>query len=396
MVEYRRGIAAGAVVLGALGLVAATPHSASAAVPSEIIFNNPLDPEGAKKIEKKILSLVQGARSGSSIELSVYRFSNANGIADALIAADRRGVKVRVIADAGSLKREGDGQPTGYERVLWALGGGKVITCPQGRGCIGTKLNHTKFLLFSNTHGSRNVVVQTSQNLNATGGYTTDWNDAVVLANATGMFSAYSRYFDDLWNRKVISDYWKTRGGVVDSREANVQFFPKAGGDPVAQMLSKVKCTFKYKGRTGATQIRIAMGAINSKREWVLSGLSRLKAQGCLIEVIVTVNPGDATRTAAVGELRGKGIPVYDFGEYTARNVMHSKYILVQGGIGSAVGKWTWTGSANLTWGSLRQDDETLMQLKQVGRMGTWKIHDTYRCNFRRAKAQFQNKPMPC
>ena len=380
----------------AVGLAVAVPQSASAAkVKSQIVFNNPLDPQGAKRIEDKIYDLVKGARAGSSIRLSVYRFTNANGIADELIAADRRGVDVRVIADSGATDRN-NGQPTAYERVLWALGANKVTTCPENRGCIGTKLNHTKFVLFSNTRGTKNVVVQTSQNLNATGGTTTDWNDAVVLAGAAGTYNAYRKYFDDLWNRKVMPNYWKKRGGQVASREATVQFFPKASGDPIDSMLRKVRCSFTYKGRKGATQIRIATGAFNNKRDWLLKALGSLQKKGCLIEVIVTVDPGDVSRTAVVTALRAAGIKVYDFGLYSRPNPLHSKYILVQGGIGKSVGKWTWTGSANLTWGSLRQDDETIVQLKKVGSMGPWKIHDTYRCNFRRAKAQFLGKPMPC
>ena len=380
----------------AVGLAVAVPQSASAAkVKSQIVFNNPLDPQGAKRIEDKIYDLVKGARAGSSIRLSVYRFTNANGIADELIAADRRGVDVRVIADSGATDRN-NGQPTAYERVLWALGANKVTTCPENRGCIGTKLNHTKFVLFSNTRGTKNVVVQTSQNLNATGGTTTDWNDAVVLAGAGGTYNAYRKYFDDLWNRKVMPNYWKKRGGQVASREATVQFFPKASGDPIDSMLRKVRCSFTYKGRRGATQIRIATGSFNNKRDWLLSSLGKLKKKGCQVEVIVTVDPGDTTRTAVVVALRAAGVKVYDFGLYSSPNPMHSKYILVQGQIGRSVGKWTWTGSANLTWGSLRQDDETIMQLKKVGSLGPWKIHDTYRCNFRRAKAQFLGKPMPC
>ncbi|MEO3786656.1 phospholipase D-like domain-containing protein [Actinocorallia sp. B10E7] len=382
----------------ALGTVVAVPQSASAArVKSQIIFNNPLDRQGAKRIENKIYNLVKGARAGSSIRVSIYQFTNATRIADELIAADRRGVDVRVLADTASTDRGATGgQPTGYERVLWALGPSKVTTCPKGRGCIGSNFNHTKFLLFSNTRGTKNVVVQSSQNLNATGGTTTDWNDAVVFADAGSTYTAYRKYFDDLWSRKVIPDYWKKRGGPNSSPYATIQFFPKADGDPVDNMLRNVRCSFTYKGRKGTTQVRIAMGSFSDKRDWLLRSLGALQRKGCQIEIIVTVVPTDASRTAVVVALRAAGIKVYDFSKYGSPNSMHSKYILVQGQIGKQVGKWTWTGSANLTWSSLRQDDEIIIQLKKVGSLGPWKIHDLYRCNFRRAKAQFLGKPMPC
>ncbi|MCD0451174.1 phosphatidylserine/phosphatidylglycerophosphate/cardiolipin synthase family protein [Actinocorallia sp. API 0066] len=386
-------------VVAAGGLVAGVPTAASAAgVKSHIVFNNPLTPKGAKNIENRIQKLVQGARPGSRIRISVYRFSNAHGIADALIAADRRGVDVRIIADKGATRRHAPNYaPTGFERVRDAIGGDKVVTCPETRACIGEKLNHTKFLLFSNVRGTRNIVVQTSQNLNATGGTTTDWNDAVVLANATGTYNAYYRYFGDLWTRKPVPNYWRKRGGEVSSPEAVVQFFPKARrtADPIAKTLRQVKCLYTNNGKARKSHVRITTGNFNNKRAEVLTALTGLARKGCTVEVMLTVDPADGSRTAVIPVLRDAGVKVYDFGEYTSPNPMHSKYILVSGKLGQKVGKWTWTGSANFTYGSLYQDDEAVLQLRKVGKLGPKKIHDTYRCNFVRARAQFLGRPVP-
>ncbi|MDX6744636.1 phospholipase D-like domain-containing protein [Actinocorallia sp. A-T 12471] len=398
---HRRGLAVMLAAVTAAGAVAGLPGTASAAgggVKSHIVFNNPLTPKGAKNIENRITKLVKGARPGSKIRISVFRFSNAYGIADALIAASRRGVDVRIVADKYSLQRWGpDYAPTGLERVRDAIGGDKVITCPQTRACIGEKLNHTKFFLFSNTRGTRNVVVQTSQNLNATGGTGTDWNDAVVLANATGTYNAYNRYFNDLWARKPFANYWKKRGGEVTSSEGNVQFFPKARQthDPVARTLREVKCVYTHKGKQRKSHIRITTGKFNDKRREVISALSSLARKGCNVEVMLTVDPADGGRTSVVGALRGAGVKVYDFGAYTSPNIMHSKYTLISGQRGTKVGKWVWTGSANLTWGSLHQDDEAILQIKRLGNLGPAKIHAKYACNFARAKAQFQGRPIP-
>ncbi|ROO90046.1 phosphatidylserine/phosphatidylglycerophosphate/cardiolipin synthase-like enzyme [Actinocorallia herbida] len=399
---HRRGLAGVLAAVAAAGTVAALPATSATAgggVKSHVVFNNPMTDKGARNIENRITKLVKGAKPGSKIRISVYRFSNAYGIADALIAADRRGVDVRIVADKYSLKRWGpDYAPTGFERVRDAIGGGKAITCPETRACIGEKLNHTKFFLFSNTRGTSNVVVQTSQNLNATGGTTTDWNDAVVLANAAGTYRAYDQYFNDLWARKPVANYWKKRGGVIASPESAVQFFPKAKqtSDPVAKTLRQVKCVYTTpKGKTAKSHIRIATGAFNSKRDEVVTALSGLVRKGCIVEVMTTVDPADGTRTAVIPVLRNAGVKVYDFGEYTSPNPMHSKYTLISGKLGSKIGKWVWTGSANMTWGSLHQDDEAILQIKHLGKTGIKKVHAKYVCNFTRAKAQFLGKPIP-
>ncbi|WP_460363386.1 phospholipase D-like domain-containing protein [Actinocorallia lasiicapitis] len=382
-------------VAAAVVTVPATPAEA-APMKSHVIFNDPRSPKGAKRIENAIVKLIWGAPKGSTIRLSYYRFTNAYSVSDSLIAASKRGVKVKFIGDSGTMNRnESGGQPTGAERLLWALGGDQVKTCPKGRACIGEKLNHTKFILFSKTRGAKNVLLQSSQNLNATGGYTTDWNDAVVLANAGRIYSTYSSYFNDLWNQKANPNYWAKHKSVRDTQAA-VQFFPKAEGDPVTDMLDKVKCDFTWKGKKGKTAIKIAMGAFNDKRYWLIDSLGRLKAKGCAIDMLVTVNYNDATQTGAIDKLRAKGITVRTFDLYKSANPMHSKYILVAGKIGSVTSKFTWTGSANFTWGSLRQDDETILQLKVIGKLGPWKIHDAYRCNFWRAQSQLTGKKSPC
>jgi hypothetical protein len=390
-------------VLAALGCalplasVVATDASAAKAVRSQVIFNDPRNRDGAKNIENALLYLIKGSPKGSSIKLSVYEFTTAYPIQQALARAYRRGVNVHVISDSVSLNRRSTGgQPTAYERLKEVIGN-KAITCPAGRGCIGKQMNHNKFWLFSKTRGVRNMVVQTSQNLLATGGTTTDWNDAVFVGNAPGEYRAYSIYFSDLWSRRPNTNIWKAIGGSLSGPNLTVQFFPKATGDPVAGMLNRVACTYRdARGTTQTTKIRIAMSDINAQREWVLNGLGRLKRKGCQVEVLTTVDPNVPAEVGVLGTLRNAGIRTDAVNPHRTANLMHSKYILVAGKIGSRVGKWTWTGSANLTFGALRSSDETMIQLKQVGAKNSAAIHDQYLCNFWRARAHHLGQQSPC
>src|SRR4051812_20190579 len=85
-------------VLAALGctlplaVAVATDASAARAVHSQIIFNDPRNPKGAKNIENALLYLIKGSPKGSSIRLSVYEFTTAYPIQQALASAYRRGV----------------------------------------------------------------------------------------------------------------------------------------------------------------------------------------------------------------------------------------------------------------------------------------------------------------
>jgi phosphatidylserine/phosphatidylglycerophosphate/cardiolipin synthase-like enzyme len=138
------------------------------------------------------------------------------------------------------------------------------------------------------------------------------------------------------------------------------------------------------------------MSDINAQREWVLNGLGRLKQKGCQVEVLTTVDPNIAAEANVLSTLRNAGVRTDSIDPHRTANLMHSKYILVSGKIGSMIGKWTWTGSANLTFGALRSSDETMIQLKRVGAKTSGAIHDQYLCNFWRARAYLLGKPSPC
>ncbi|GAA3238865.1 hypothetical protein GCM10010468_74660 [Actinocorallia longicatena] len=380
-----------------MSLAAPVEAAAAKKIKSGIVFNDPRTRAGATKVENAIVSVIKGAPGGSKIRMSMYQFTDAYIVANALIAAKKRGVDVRIIADHTSLDRwRAGGKTTAYEKVAAAVGG-KAKTCPAGRGCVGKQMNHNKFFLFSRSRGSKNVVIQTSQNLMQTGGLTTDWNDAVVLADNPGAYNAYNRYFNALWAGKSNLNIWKTLGGPANGAGVTVQFFPKASGDPVAGMLNKVSCTWvDYGGGKHPTEVRMAMSDINVQREWVLSALTKLKKKGCVVEVLTTIDTRKAPEQAVLNVLRAGGITTDYADPNRTQNLMHSKYILVKGRVGKRTGFFIWTGSANMTFGALRSSDETMIQLKRVGTLKSAKIHALYLCNFRKARAFLYGQRISC
>lgn len=131
----RQGVA---VVAIGLCVVAANVHS-SVSLPAtgrvEVAFSPRDDPQA-------LLTRVIGA-ARKTIHVQAYVFTS-QPIADALIAAHRRGVKVEVLADAG-MNRRGTGKalpklleagvPLAFETRYAAAHNKVVIIDPQGPGC---------------------------------------------------------------------------------------------------------------------------------------------------------------------------------------------------------------------------------------------------------------------
>jgi phosphatidylserine/phosphatidylglycerophosphate/cardiolipin synthase-like enzyme len=347
-----------------VALVVPVP-SATAAVASGAIFNDPRDPAKQNVIVNHLRSLIQGAAVGSSIRIAIYHFNDANIAAD-LVAAHNRGVDVRIVQDFS------DSATTPSKTLKTALGS-KVTVCTEGRACIGnlgTPINHNKFFLFSNTSGSTNVVVQASANLNS-GNSTKLWNNAVTLVGNAALYNSYLGYFNDLAAKTKNNDYYKSANAGI----AKTYFFPRAGSDEssdtIYNMLNEnVTCEGNTSTgtETGRTMIRIAMWYFS--RDDIARKLRQLADQKCWIEVVYTTLDAGSR-----GHLAGHDrIVLYQIsGTYE----VHSKYMLIEGTYaGKKDSKWVMTGSHNYTNAALRENDEALLRIESAA------IHDQYRSNF--------------
>jgi phosphatidylserine/phosphatidylglycerophosphate/cardiolipin synthase-like enzyme len=390
-------VAATALAVSTLTLSA---RPAAAKVTDGAYFNDPLVTSKQYTIRNRIRTLIDktpGPTKKSAagvIRVAMYSYSDTEkGTIDALVRAAKRGVQVRLILDSDTTLEPGYTQYADYftnlaRRYHPAF---QVRFCPIGRGCIGNlnpqSNNHNKFFLFSRTDGTSQVVVQSSANLNKTNAVSY-WNNAVVLVNP-GLYDDYRLYFHDLWVQTASSDY----GRVTSSGNAKVWHFPMAIGDPVAETLSRdVTCTGNTAvGLRGRTILRVAMK--DFYRIEVAEALWTLADGGCLINVAydepAAIEPYLSQSAAVVAALSrplvhpGGGIQLFLAGPSTAdnpqRRLIHSKYLLIEGTYaGKRNTKVVFTGSHNFSYGSLRDNDETLL------RVASTKIHDQYRTNFRR------------
>ena len=375
------------------------PPVATAKVSDGATFNDPLVASHRDDISKRIRSLIDKTpgkspkAAGGEIRVAMYAYSSAErATVDALVGAARRGVRVRLVLDSNGTLEPGYTHYAAFFRGLQRrYATFKVTFCPVGRGCIGDahpdSNNHNKFFLFSHTGGSDRVVVQSSANLTKANSVSY-WNNAVVLVNR-GLYDDYVAYFEDLWTLQPSSDY----GRVATSGDATAWHFPMASGDPVAETLtSEVGCTGNTKvGSKGRTIVRVAMK--DFYRLEVAEALWTLADRGCLVDVAYDVpselQPYRAQSAAVVSALRrpfspgGGRIRLFLAGPRTKANpkrrLIHSKYLLIEGGYqGRLDAKVTFTGSHNFSYGSLRDNDETLLRVSAAP------IHDQFRANFRR------------
>ncbi|MBO8193925.1 hypothetical protein ITI46_19975 [Streptomyces oryzae] len=384
------------------GLNLAAPSPATAYSPAAAlkgpgtgpVFNQPNGTAAQQRaIRSDLLARIKAAAPRSTIKVALYHFWDAEmarALASAHTSAQRR-VNVRVMLDESSVSSMPSS--SSYKILRKALGTDRakrsfVGLCPEHKSCLGNpgsgaSIAHNKFWLFSRTGGLRNVVVQTSSNL-STGNYTKFWNDAMAVAQASA-YAAYSRYFD-----KVAQEDW--RGWRYVRAEAAPYagyFFPRPkGGDTVVGILNNVTCRWKDARGSHRTSVRLAMFKLT--RQSVADKLAALQRKGCAVDIVYAESDSkDSTGSPGTWEtLHAPGGPAMRCLHYdddgdpkTAREVIHSKTLMISGRYAGAPDKVVWTGSHNYSGPALTRNDEALLKVDSSS------VHDAYVRHFRQVRA---------
>lgn len=344
----------------------------AAPVATGAVFNDPAggDPTA---IVRQICSLVRQAPSGSRIRVAHFVISGEAGldVATELAEAHERGVDVQLVLDgwqvdnpAVELLRRTLG--TDESRRSWL----HVCTglSPEGNtaACIGTKGQHNKFYLFSQTGGESDVVVQSSANftdLNST----TYWNNAVTLPGNTRLYRAYDAYFEDLAAERRTDDYARTTTTGMRGGSVTAYFFPFATGDPVLDFLAGAGCDTR-------TTIRIGMSEWDTYRIGIAERLLELARRGCQVRIVHGKLDAEV-RDVLSGHPNIALRALDDAGALPGR--IHSKYLLLEGRHGGdRHARWVLTGSPNYNHTSLRRNDEAMIKTN-IG-----SLYEQYEDNF--------------
>jgi phosphatidylserine/phosphatidylglycerophosphate/cardiolipin synthase-like enzyme len=332
----------------------------------DVYFTVP-QPGGDLTIEDEILRLLAAAVPGSRVRIAMYHVHRLR-VADALVAAAGRGVDVALVVDETNQVEDppGSGQARWNDAVTAlraALGDGKVIVCggadlpKDGGACMGTTINHNKFILASALcDGSRDVVAQSSANFTVS--QLDLHNNLVVIRDDGALFDAYESYWDDLSTDQQNLGYYRERDGDTGT---HVHLFPRRpglfsggidpGSDPIYTMLDEdVDCA-------AGTHVRVAEPIWNEGRGYIVDLLRDLDDAGCDVQIVYN---SASTRD----EVKVKLLEQFPGQELRRGMHNHSKLILIDGRVAGADRQLVLTGSHNLTYGALRTNDETLLRIE--------------------------------
>jgi phosphatidylserine/phosphatidylglycerophosphate/cardiolipin synthase-like enzyme len=253
-------------------------------------------------------------------------------------------------------------RPT-HASVTWGRDRSYVKRCKGS--CRGGGGNmHSKFYAFSHTGHVRNVVMVSSSNLNRGGAYA-GWNDLYTVRNRPKSFAAYVRIHREMTNdRRAGRGKVEVRDGPFTSR-----FFPMrhAGKrtDPTLADLNKIRCH----GPLGHTKIHISMFYWKGRRgNYLASKLLNLARHGCRVSILYGA-PSRALAERLRNAARRHLINLWDTrwdhnGDGYNEVRTHAKYVLVRGRYGKDRRAWrVMTGTQNWVAGSLSLSDENSLNI---------------------------------
>jgi phosphatidylserine/phosphatidylglycerophosphate/cardiolipin synthase-like enzyme len=324
----------------------------------EVVFTRP-DAAGHASHLGRLLDLLAHAAPGSQVRLAVFLLDHP-ALIDALGAARRRGVDVRVIASSVSDRTE--------ERLRDALQGPsgprRVFVFPGGMG----RKNHNKFAVFSRLdypgEEIRDVVFLSSGNF--TEASLRKHQNTLVLVDAN-LSRAYRSYWADLVDAGLEeqhrSDYGRSAGG--DDGTMRVHFFPRRAGDTVLEALEGISPA--PGDRPGS--VHVAMARWRKERMAIADRLCELHSGGLDVQVVTRRASrlfDSGVDVEVVRHLRDCGVRLMELPK--SRVNLHSKYVLIDAALAGddseARRRIVWTGSPNFTEAALRRNDEALLRIE--------------------------------
>ena len=348
------------------------PASADGYTPPDgVLFNRPADAGNYKakyRIRTHTDRTIKSVPSTGVIRVVQYAI-NFKSSADALIAAHRRGVAVKILVDDKH-------NYAAHRRLRKALGTNRnnrsfFYVCDSGCRIGAGGALHTKFLTFSKAGKKKNIVMVSSANLTGPGA-TWGWNDNVTWSGKREWYLQFADVFAQMKaDKKVAKPYI-----VAKQAWYTAYFMPQRtsdlNADVISQALSSVKCTGAQGGAGigGRTVVRVGMfGIIGDRGMHLATKLRKLDDAGCRVEVLLA-KPG----RSVIKELRrpGKngGVTVHDTrydrdGDGRPDKYIHAKYMIISGNYAGDSSAWTvFTGSQNWFPRSQTHDDEIVVQIK--------------------------------
>jgi phosphatidylserine/phosphatidylglycerophosphate/cardiolipin synthase-like enzyme len=331
-----------------------------------VTYNSPVGSHAKKRaIFDKILRSIRSTPKGQDIRIMSWNIQS-RGAVDALLRAQRRGVRVRVLMSRSNAAAINN---TSWARLHRGLRLGNTHrkksrhswarTCASScRGRSGAA--HAKYYLFSRSGRARQVVIHGSSNL-TTASTTNHWNDFYTTVNREAPYKFFVKVFSQMAkDRPVRSPYTSWTNG-----SDKFMFFPGPKKyDPVMSLLDKVRCHGATNTRSHRTRLLIAPDVLREERGMRLGRkVWQLWQNGCDLRVGYTIVGGTVGRMMRRPGQRGRGVPMRHLvqdnnGDGMFDNYFHLKSMSVVGHIGRDRSNWlTLNGSSNWSGRGFRSDE---------------------------------------
>jgi phosphatidylserine/phosphatidylglycerophosphate/cardiolipin synthase-like enzyme len=340
--------------------------------PRGAVFNVPYgDQEAKTRIMSRIRDAVRHTRSGQTIRFAMYSFDRPT-MADALIAAHRRGVHVQMVLNDNWTSRA-------TKRLRRVLGTNRhkrhfAVICHQS--CRGGPGNlHTKVYSFTKTGGAEDVIMTGSANITDRG-VNLQWNDLYTLVNKSKLFDVWRKVFNQIKNDEPVRPRWiyfksdtisatfykenETESSTQETSTTTARL-PSADEDPVPKRLKAIRCdAMKGSGINGHTVVRIIMfGWQDERGKRLARRVAEMRRHGCNIRVIQSV-PGAGVRHILTQAQVPQRSADWNYTAEGPNYYNHQKLLMVNGTFRKKPTRTVWTGSENWSTMSFRNDEITL------------------------------------
>jgi phosphatidylserine/phosphatidylglycerophosphate/cardiolipin synthase-like enzyme len=365
-----------------VGVVQERISAATATIGGKLVwahFNNPPAFGGRDyTITDELKRLVNSTPAGGTIRGTIHSLS-LDGVADALLAAQTRGVSVSVVLDGKNASSTDSAVAT-----IRKLTNARFCTNSSGGGgCIGTSAAsnmHTKMFTFSQAQDPSGVLrpyVSWFGSANLTYASGTDAsNNALTVYDATTLYDGLNANFSDMWNRRHYAgnDYYDSASGrgYYLSNPADAYASPEGVGqtDTIVTRLNDVT-------PDANCRLRIGMAFVTTGRPELLNQVLRYKAGGCEVWMVVSGNSTDGIdmSQSVYNTLLDAGVKI------RRHDKVHDKFFLVYGKYGSQYLYRVYTGSQNWSQDALNENEEIFV--KMAGESGTTHpLYDAYYNHF--------------
>ena len=301
----------------------------------------------SNQILSRLLNNINHTPRNGTIRIVGYSFSMGR-VADALLAAKRRGVHLQVVLDGHSRAWS----PS--TRLAAVLGSDPtkrdylVLTKGSARGTRG--VTHQKSWAFSKVGQTPYVTMVGSTNLTRYG-MEVQYSDMYTYTNRKDVYDA----FGSLQSRQKLDTPVPVPYMTWPWTSGSGYFFPHPTAtyetDPVVARINSLPSDVN-------TNIRVAQFAwYDTRGIWIANALAAKKAAGATVTAVV----GESVGTGVKNILTRAGIPMYP-GVFSNKKRIHTKLMLAS--YLDATGPHTriWTGSDNWTNQSFR-NEETIVEV---------------------------------